>query len=67
MPEKLFDVIAVNQKTRKIQFMAGAKTERNAEAIEKMAIMRRGLEEDFYLIVPEGTYKDGDTYRQKGA
>lgn len=60
--ETLYDVVAVNHKTGKVALMAEGKTERNAEAIERMAIMRRGLKTDFYATVPAGLYKEGDKY-----
>lgn len=44
-------------------FLAPAKTFENAEAISKMAIMRRGLDEEFYAEVPTLTYKEGDIYK----
>ena len=58
----MFDVVAVTIKTRKVRLLAENKTERNAEAVVKMAVMRRGVEEEFYTEVPAGKYKDGDTY-----
>jgi len=60
--EKLFDVLAVNFETYTVKFMAEGKTERNAEAVERMAIMRRGVEEDFYVSVPAGMYKEGEKW-----
>jgi hypothetical protein len=52
MSEPLFDVIAVNIKTGAERFIDEAKTLRNAEAIEKIVIFRRGVEEEFYKIEP---------------
>ena len=49
---ELFDVIAVNIKTGAERFMAEKKTEPNAEAIVAMAVMRRGVDEEFYKAVP---------------
>lgn len=60
--EKLFDVVAVDLKTYKVRFMAQGKTERNAEAVVTMAVMRRGVEDEFFVKVPAGTYAEGDTY-----
>ena len=57
MPEKLFDVVAVNIKTGKERIIANGKSEHNAEAIENMAIMRRGVEEEFFKVIPSGTAK----------
>lgn len=61
-PEKLFDVISVNHKTSAIRIMATGKTLRNAEAIENMAIMRRGCEEEFFAVTDAGAYKEGDKW-----
>ena len=57
-----FDVIAVNLETVRVRLIAEDKTERNADAIENMAVMRRGVEEEFFVTVPHGVYKDGDTW-----
>ncbi len=57
--EPLFDVIAVNIETGAQRFMAQNKTMPHAEAVEKMAIMRRGVETDFYKIVPAGSEEAG--------
>ncbi len=62
----LFDVIAVNIKTGIISIMGEGKDARNAEAVILMAVMRRGVNEDFYVDVPAGTYKDGDTFKGEG-
>lgn len=52
---ELFDVVAVNLNTKAERLIAEAKTEKNAEAIVMMAVMRRGVEEEFFKIVPRGT------------
>lgn len=53
--EPLFDVVAVNLKTGAERHIDTGKTERNAEAIVLMAVMRRGVEEEFFKTVPAGT------------
>ena len=58
----MYDVVAVNVDTNKVRLMAQNKTLPNAEAIVKMAIMRRGVDEEFYAEVPSGKYKGGDLY-----
>lgn len=60
-----YDVLAVNIATSKVRFLAQGKDERNAEAIINMAIMRRGVDEEFYTEVPAGSYKEGDAYKGK--
>ena len=61
--EKLFDVVAVEMATHKIEIMAEKKTARNAEAIENMAVGRRGVETHFYTTVPCGKYNNGDEWK----
>ena len=46
-PDGLFDVVAVEIKTGKERILATGKSEKNAEAIVNMAVMRRGVETDF--------------------
>jgi hypothetical protein len=53
MSEKLFSVYAVNIKTGERRLMDKDKTERNAEAFIKMAVIRRGVEEEFYVKAPQ--------------
>lgn len=60
---ELYDVVAVDHTTKSVRFMAQGKTLDNAEAIVSMAVMRRGLEEEFFVEVPAGTYKEGDAWR----
>lgn len=62
MKETLFDVVAVDLKTHTVRLMAEKKTARNAEAIENMCVMRRGVEEEFFSAVPHGKYDAGDKW-----
>ena len=48
----LYDVLAVNISTGKVRVVATDKNERNAEAVVNMAVMRRGVETDYYVAVP---------------
>lgn len=61
----LYDAVAVNIETRVVRLFGQNKTLANAEAISRMAIMRRGCDEDFYAEVPAGTYKEGDKWKDK--
>jgi hypothetical protein len=64
---ELFDVVAVNMDASTIRFLARGKTEGNAEAVVNMAVMRRGVDEEFYAAVPAGMYaQDGETWRGHG-
>ncbi len=57
----MFDVIEVQfKKPRTVRLIAEGKSERNADAIINMAVMRRGVEEAFFTTAPAGKYKDGD-------
>lgn len=49
---KLFNVIAISIKGGGRRIIAELKTEDNAKAIVKMAVMRRGVEEEFFTIEP---------------
>lgn len=60
--EKLFDVVAVEMATHRVELLAEKKTERNADAIVMMAVVRRGVETHFYGIVPSGKCKNGDEW-----
>ena len=53
--EEMFDVIAVNIKTGEKRIIDRNKSEKNAEAIVSMAVMRRGVEEEFFKAIPAGT------------
>ena len=63
--EQLYDALAVNIETNKVRIFGENKTLPNAEAISAMAVMRRGLDEEFYAEAPAGTYKEGDTWGEK--
>jgi hypothetical protein len=48
----LYDVVAVHIKTGAKRTLATDKTEANAEAVIKMAVMRLGLKKEFYMAIP---------------
>jgi hypothetical protein len=51
--EQLFDVVEVeirNPSNRRV--IASGKTERNADAIVRMAVIRRGVQHHFFTTVP---------------
>lgn len=66
MTTELLDVVAVNLETKRVRLMAEGKTERNAEAIVSMAVMRRGCDEEIFTTVPAGSHKEGDPWRTEG-
>ena len=69
---ELYDVLGVNLGGREgpqysVRFMAQGKTLQNAEAIVRMAVYRRGVEEEFFVEVPTGSYNEGEIWTgQKG-
>lgn len=48
----LFDVVAVDLDTRQERVLATKKDRGDAEAVVKFAILRRGVDQEFYKIVP---------------
>lgn len=58
----MFDVLAVNINTGLVRIIAHGKNEKNAEAIVAMAVMRRGVEEEFFTEVPSGSHSNGMQY-----
>lgn len=48
----LFDVVAIDIKTRDPRLLADRKTKASAEAIIKMAVIRRGVDSEFFAMVP---------------
>lgn len=65
--EELFDVVAVNLKTSKVRMFGESVSERRAEGIINLAVMRRGCDEEFYTETPAGKYKEGDTFDRNSA
>ena len=62
MTEERFDVLAVNIKTRKVRIFGRDKDAKNAEAIVRMAVYRRGVDVEFYPMAAPGVYNEGDTW-----
>lgn len=62
---ELFDVVAVNLDSNVVRLLDSGKTRENAEAIVKFAVMRRGLDEEFFAEVPMGQYRNGDQWSAK--
>ena len=61
--EKKYDVVAVNLETNTVRLMAFAKSGPNANGIVNLAVMRRGVDEEFFAVTPAGFYADGDTWK----
>lgn len=58
----MYDVVAVDMNSNTVRLIAKGKTLANAEAIVAMAVMRRGIEEEFFAEVQAGKYRDGDQW-----
>ena len=65
-PLVLFDVVEVDTKTNQVRLMGINKTRRNADAVEEMAVYRRGVETHFFSVAKAGKYKDGDKWKGDG-
>ena len=72
MPEtamQVWDVVAVNLDSNQVRLLAQQTTKRNAEAIVNMAVIRRGINEEFFAEVVHGLYLEGEVWKgvQKNA
>jgi hypothetical protein len=63
MSDALYDVVRVNDETGIVSVIATGKTEKDAEAVFKLAVFRQGCDEAFFAEVPAGIYREGDTWR----
>lgn len=61
----LYDVLAVRHEDDVVKWVEHDKTYTNAEAIMKMAIMRQGLDECRFVIIPSGPHASGHVYEAK--
>ena len=61
--EQKYDVVAVDCSTLKVRVMERNRSLRSAEATVEMAVLRRGVDREFFADVPAGDYADGDTWR----
>lgn len=59
----MYDVVAVSIEHGTVRMMDRNLDEQNAEAVIRMAVMRRGVEEEFFSKAPAGKYKDGDKWK----
>ena len=58
LAHRLYDVIATNIKTGKHRVIASGKSEMNAEAIVNIAVMRQGVDEEFFSARPQTQLQD---------
>ena len=58
-----YDILGVSlTKPNRVRVMATEKDYQNAEAYVNMAVLRRGVTEEFFVAVPTGTYQDGEAW-----
>ena len=57
-----YDTLEVNLKSRIVRIMDTGMNEDNAEACLRIAVMRRGCNEQFFVVVPTATYREGETW-----
>lgn len=62
MKQTMYDVVAVNLKTHLVRMMSESRDKANAEAVVNLAVMRRGVDEEFFAVVPHGKYDVGDKW-----
>lgn len=62
MMADLYDVLAVDMSTHKVQVLDVSKTAKNADAIICFAVARRGVETYFYVTAEAGKYQDNDEW-----
>ena len=62
--DALYDVVAVNIKTKRVRLLFVGYALRDAESYEKTAgAVRRGAPEEFFTTLPTGRYHDGDQWK----
>ena len=58
----MYDVIAVSMTTHKVRLLGKNKNKRNADALEMIAVVKLGCNEEFFTKAPVGKYKEGDEW-----
>lgn len=64
---QLCDVLAVSIENSTVRLLDTDKARDDAEAIVDMAVMRRGVEMEFYVAVPSSSYRDGERWEGQRA
>lgn len=62
---ELFDVVAVSIRKGTVRFIDQNQTKANADAIVTMAVMRRGVDDEFFVACAAGKFKEGDKYEHE--
>lgn len=58
----LYDVVAVNLETKVVRLVAEGKTALDAAAVVTMAVLRRGVDQEFFMEVPAGSYQEAEQW-----
>lgn len=66
MNNNLYDVVAVNIVTGIVRVMDTDKSHEDADACVRMAVARRGVNEEFFSETIHGQYKNGDKWEGNG-
>lgn len=59
------DVVAVDLKTHLVRVLARRLGAADADAYVNMAVLRRGVEQEFFADAPAGQYADGDKWASR--
>ena len=59
---ELFDVIAVELDLNTVRLMNEGLLWGEAEAVVNLAVLRRGVDSEFFVAAKTGTYQTGDIY-----
>jgi hypothetical protein len=59
----LFDVVSVRLFSRKVGLIAQKKSQGEAQVIIGRMIARRGLDDEFFAVVPTDSYRDNDPWK----
>ncbi len=63
---KKYQCVCVALDNSEILWVDDAKTKPNAEAVEVMAVMRQGVADRFFAVVPAGDHKTGEKWVKRG-
>lgn len=62
-PPTLYDVLAVSIELGTVRLIGENKDSANAEAAVNLAVMRRGVKEEFFTVAFAGKYRDGERWQ----
>lgn len=58
-----YDVVSVNQETYEVRVLEENVSLERANRLVEYAVMRRGVETEFFSEAKHGTYSTGDTWK----